>query len=177
MKPKSFNFVALAGGLIIAATFFVYPLITSEAQTSKVNEEIQSEGKSDEELMAELRKNVVCTMLYEHIMAKETDEWSLKQASCGNIIAYLILQKGKEELSIFVIDLQTSENAKIVLHTTVGQAGFRPNKEFGDAGHKDFSNINFIRGRLFVNVNHRHFDSDETPKRFAGYALTAIEGQ
>ena len=52
-----------------------------------------------------------------------------------------------------------------------------PYNEFGDEGHKDSTNINFIKGRLFVNVYFKHFDSDETPKRFAEYTLKAIQGQ
>ena len=145
----------------------------------KSDEEIKAETQSDEDLMAELKKNVICTMLYENIMAKENNEWSLKQAKCGDshVSTYLAFKKGNKELSIFVLDCKTPEQAKIVLHTTFGQAGFRLYKEFGDEGHKDSANINFIKGRLLVNVSFRHFDSDEIPKRFAGYALQAIEGQ
>ena len=145
----------------------------------KSDEEIKAETQSDEDLMAELKKNVVCTMLYENIMAKENNQWSLKKAHCENsaAFAYLVLQKDKKELTISVMDFKTPEQAKIALHIAFGQEGFRPNKGFGDEGSKDSANISFIKGRLYVNISFRHFDSDEIPKRFAEYALQVIEGQ
>ena len=174
MKLKAIVLIFTA--LVIGVSFVAYSI---NAQKKKVNEEIKNEVQSDDSLMAELRKNVVCTMLYENIMAKETDEWSLKQAKCGDssVYSYLALKKGNKELTIFVKDFETPEQAKIALHATFGQEGFKLYKEFGDEGHKDSANINFIKGRLLVNVYFRHFDSDETPKRFARYALQAIEGQ
>jgi hypothetical protein len=129
--------------------------------------------------MRELGKNAVCTMLYENMLAKETGEWKIKHADCADSAAYanLSLQKGKKEIIIFVKDCKTPEQAKITLGIAFGQEGFKPNKEFGDEGHKDSSNISFIKGRIFINIYHENFDSDETPKRFAEYALHAIEGQ
>ena len=174
MKLKSIVLIFTA--LVIGVSFVAY---STNAQKSKANEEIKTEVQSDENLMAELRKNVVCTMLYQNMLAKETAKWTIKQAHCEESSAYtdLVIQKGKRELIIFVKDCKTPEQAKITLSIAFGQEGFKPNKEFGDEGHKDSANISFIKGRLFVNVYYKHFDSDEIPKRFAEYALKAIEGQ
>ncbi len=174
MKLKSIVLIFVA--FVFGVLFVVY---STGAQKSKSNDETKNENQSQEKLMAELRKNEVCTVLSENIMAKEDDELTMKRGKCrdSSPYAYLVLQKGKKELTISVIDLKTPEDAKIALRTTFGQEGFRPYKEFGDEGHKDSTNINFIKGRLFVNVHFKHFDSDEIPKRFAEYALKAIEGQ
>ena len=174
MKLKSIVLIFTA--LVIGVSFVAY---STNAQKSKESKEIKIEVQSDEKLMAELRKNVVCTMLYENIMAKEADQWTIRQAKCedSHAFAYLVLKKGEKRLSISVMDFKTPEQAKLALRAAFGQEGFRPNKEFGDEGHKDSANISFIKGRLYVNVSFRDFDSDKIPKRFAEYALQAIEGQ
>jgi hypothetical protein len=174
MKFKSIVLIFVA--FVFGVLFVVY---STSAQKSKANDETKNENQSQENLIAELRKNEVCTVLSENIMAKEAENLTMKRAKCGDSspYVYLVLQKGEKELTISVIDLKTPEDAKEALRTTFGQEGFRPYNEFGDEGHKDSTNINFIKGRLFVNVYFKHFDSDETPKRFAEYALKAIQGR
>lgn len=174
MKLKSVVLIFIV--LVIGVSFIAY---STNAQKSKGNKETKSEAKSDENLMREIGRNAVCTMLYENMRAKETDGWTIKHADCADSSSYanLSLQNGKKEMIIFVKDCKTPEQAKITLTIAFGQEGFKPNKEFGDRGHKDSSNISFIKGRIFVNIYHENFDSDETPKRFAKYALKAIEGQ
>ena len=141
---RSFILALLAVGI----SFIAY---STSAQRSESNEDIQGAAKTNDDLMKEIRKNVVCTMLYENMLAKETGEWKIKHADCADLAAYanLSLQKGKKEIIIFVKDCKTPEQAKVTLRYCIRQEGFKPNKEFGDEGHKDSSNISFIKGRIF----------------------------
>lgn len=168
--------------LVIGVSFVTYSI---NAQQKKANEETKNQIQSDENLMAELRKNVVCTMLYENIMAKETHEWSLKQADCADRYSnsFLRIQKGKEKLSISVFDFKTPEQAKEILGIFRSQGRVIHNKEYGDEGLIEYrgpesvANLIFIKGRFYVIVYCYPCNSDEIPKRFAEYALKAIEGQ
>ena len=180
MKLKSIVLIFTA--LVIGFSFVAYSI---NAQKKKVNEEIKTEVQSDENLMAELRKNVICTMLYESIMAKETDQWTIKKADCADRYSnsFLEIQKGKEKLSVNVFDLKTPEQAKEILATFRSQGHVVHNKDYGDEGLIEYrspesvANLIFIKGRFYVIVYCYPCNSDKTSKRFAEYALKVIEGQ
>lgn len=75
-------------------------------------------------------------MLYESIVAKETEAWSLKQANCEDTYSngHLTIQKGKEKLRISVFDLKTPEQAKLTLDRFHSQGRVVQTKEYGEDG-------------------------------------------
>ena len=76
MKFKSIVLIFVA--FVFGVLFVVY--LTS-AQKSKANDETKNENQSQENLIAELRKNEVCTVLSENIMAKEAENLTISVQS------------------------------------------------------------------------------------------------
>jgi hypothetical protein len=146
-----------------------------------------------EELMAEIGKSAVCTTLYQNMLSKEADQWSVDTASCSGkyFIAVLGVKRDKERVSIGVIRERTPELAKSFLKGPQPSMGTSlPSDEFGDGGLKFYEGLPvdksikpnpvtvlFIKGRFIVEIQCEQYCKSETLNHFAEYTLTALEGQ
>jgi hypothetical protein len=146
-----------------------------------------------EDLMAEIGKSAICTTLYQNMLSKEADQWSVDTASCSGkyFIAVLGVQRDKERVSIGIIREQTPELAKLFLKGPQPSMGVSlPSDEFGDGGLKIYDGIPvdksikpipetvlFIKGRFIVEIQCEQHCKSETLNHFAEYTLTALEGQ
>jgi hypothetical protein len=148
-----------------------------------------------EELMAEIGKSAICTTLYQNMLSKEKDQWSIKHIGCHKnfSFSFIEMQKNKEDMNITILAQATSEIAKSALKDTPGRTAgvFFPSNEFGDDGFKQYDGVPvdksaskgvplgilFIKGRFMVHISCRGCESEEPFNHFAEYTLTALEGQ
>jgi hypothetical protein len=187
MKNKSIVLIFMA--LIVGVSFVAYSTKAQKTSQSK-----KDEPMSNENIIKEMGESAVCTTLYQNILSKETNQWNFKKVGCNHrgYFNFLQIERNKEKLEIIVIGEQTPESAKSFLEDAQSERGISfPSKEFGDDGLKHYEGvpvdkslpkgtplgISFIKGRFIVHISCKECKSEETFKRFAGYALTALEGQ
>ena len=177
-------------GLIFGLLVLAYPLLPGMAQKGQ-----GQKNPEQEKALQVVRQNVIANIFYDTLQAQESD-WTLTKADYfggGEAITErgierdpygvnLVLKKDESEAQVLIYEYASEDDAKLRPKTLVSAGRYEECKgvECGDEGEKIYGQYSkglsweFRKGRFFVSI---YADSEETAKRFAGYALTAITGK
>lgn len=191
--------VLLGCGITLCLSFLVYPvLIMSKAQNGQNQEQNkpQNENNQNQEQRSSkfetglqaIRQIDVANNLYNILQEKEP-EWTLTKASyfpprseskSEGYSVKLDLKKGKEVVSVGIVDGITLERAKRIVHGPISIAIIKycKGEECGDEGRMvyydgKFRYMDVRKDNILVGVSCK---SEKTAKRFALYVLNAIAG-
>jgi len=174
-------------GLFVLA----YPLLSGIAQKPQ-----GQKSQNDQNAIEVVRESVVSSVFYDTLQARETD-WVLVKANHlrsggtgGTIVSErsaegrpdtlkFSLSNDKLEAHVAFYEYYSVNGATSLLEINIQQGRIEPCKgdECGDEGQKiyrengELASLSFRKGRFFVYIS---CNSEETAKRFAGYALTAV---
>jgi len=191
MKKNSWILLiaCLAFGVMVA---FIYPTLKGEAQISPETQKVQDEALSI------VKGQAISNTFYETLTDEERSmgmSWKLKSSRFnrqsfeeGVIRTMQVDEKyamsfssDKSKVDVFIDKYESPELASKSLNSLILSMGYiDSNKEFGDDGIKilDGKNgkllgIRFRKNKFTISIS---CDSEAIARRFANYALKAIEG-
>ena len=191
MKKNLRNALVVCGA-VLGLAVLAYPFLSIMAQ--KGQDQKNQKNQERENALKVVRQNVVANIFYDSLQAQETD-WTLAKVDYiggGSVVTdagievgkrpssvNLLLKKNKSDAQVLIYEYDSEETAKGGLKTWASAGRWEECKdvECGDEGQKLFGQYSkgirweFRKGRFVVSIN---CNSEETAKRFAGYALTAV---
>ncbi len=191
MKKNLRNALVVCGA-VLGLLALAYPFLSIMAQKGQDQQNQKREER--EKALQVVRQNVVANIFYDSLQAQETD-WTLAKVDYiggGSVVTddgievgksprsvNLVLKKYKSDAQVLIYEYASDEDAKFPLAMSIEQGIIKgcKSEECGDEGYKiygtrgKFAYLQFRKGRFYVSIR---CDSEETAKRFASYALTAV---
>lgn len=178
MKSKPIFLSILAAGLVITATFLVYPVVfKSEAQNAP-----PSLKKQDEGALGRLRENARATTFFGKLNEKDPNLALLRFSGPSSIEDHkninMVFKNGGEEISVSIGEYQSAEDAKAPLQIAVN-ADTKVYNDHGDEGiaihsthgERGFAGIAYRKDAFFVSI---HCKDEAMARKMAGYAAETI---
>jgi hypothetical protein len=187
MKRNSLWIILLGVAVCVSIGYFVYPNLKSEAQISE-----EKKKKEDDALLA-IKSQPISNMLYELMNSEEKSKgmtWLATKGFSRNAnlqvkdypnLYFMEFTDDRTKVTVSIFKFDSIEEASSRVNNLKLQMGIiKAYKEFGEEGIKivnedngKLESIKFRKGNFTISIS---CDSEEITKRFASYALKAIEG-